>query len=286
MSEATQSVGEIVQTHVDAGRHRIFVNRAGEGNAEAVILLHGSGPGATAYTNWHLALPAVGSRFDAIAPDMLGYGESSHPEPAPTSNKEWTRLRVEATLDLLDALGLERAHLIGNSMGGRLALGLVIRAPERFDRVVLMGSSGAPGEPTLELQRLMTFYDNPTPEAMAELLTFFVYDEQMFGGKLQEIAEERLAAAMRDDIRRSFVSTFAPPLDMALPPTALSRIYHPVLLVHGRDDPVVPLAGSEYLSRVLPNNQLHVFGRCSHWVQIEQARPFNNLVSAFLAGEI
>lgn len=286
MSEATQSVGEIVESHVEIGGEQLFVNRAGMGNAEAVILLHGSGPGATAYTNWHLALPALADRFDAIAPDMLGFGQSSHPEPAPRSNKAWTKLRVEATLGLLDALGLERVHLVGNSMGGRIALGLLLRAPERFDRVVLMGSSGAPLDATPELQRLMTFYDDPTPEAMRELLSYFVFDTTMYGDKLQEIAEERLAAATRDEIRASFVSTFTPPMDMAIPPTALGRISNRILLIHGREDPIVPVEASEYLARLLPNNDLHIFGSCSHWVQIEHAERFNNLVASFLRGDI
>ncbi len=286
MSGATTGAETIVQSHVEVGEDRLFINRAGEGNPEAVILLHGSGPGATAYTNWHLALPALASRFDAIAPDMLGYGGSSHPEPPLQNMRQWTKARVEATLGMLDALGIEKAHLVGNSMGGRLALGLLMRAPDRFGRVVLMGSSGGPSEPSPELIRLMTFYDDPTPSAMAELLTFFVYDEKMFGGKLQEIADERLAAAMQPQIRTSFISTFSAPFDLAIPPTALRRIEHPILLVHGREDPVVHLSASEYLSRVLPNNSLHVIGKCAHWVQIEHADRFNTLVSSFLQAQI
>jgi 2-hydroxymuconate-semialdehyde hydrolase len=286
MSTQPVAAAPIERVDIQVGEHSLHVNRAGERTSEAVLLLHGSGPGATALSNWQLALPVLGERFQCFAPDLLGYGDSSHPDPAPGSMREWTRARCATLFALLDELELERVHVIGNSMGGRIALEMLMLAPERFDRVVLMGASGAPVEVTPELQRLIYFFENPTPEAMGQLISWFSYETGLVGDDLKRIAEERLEAATRADVRRSFTSTWTPPFDMVVPPTALRRMTHPVLLVHGADDAFVPLAASEYMAEHLPNFQMHVFGKTGHWVQIEQAQAFNQIVSLFLAGEL
>ena len=285
-THAPLNVSPIDELDVRVGDHVLHVNRVNEGAREAVLFLHGSGPGATAFSNWQLALPALPEQFDGIAPDLLGYGQSSHPDPPPASMREWTQARVHALVGLLDELSIERTHVVGNSMGGRIALELLMQVPERFDRVVLMGSSGAPTEPTPELQRLMYFFQNPTPAAMRQLISWFSYDSQLVGDELRAIAEERLAAAMRPDVRRSFESTWTPPFDMVVPPTALRRITHPVLLIHGYNDAFVQLAASEYMAKHLPNFQMHVFGQTGHWAQIEQATGFNRIVTQFLAGDL
>lgn len=101
---------------VATGPFLTHLHRAGEG--EAVLFIHGSGPGATGLSNWQLALPELGRDFLCLAPDLVGYGESTHPEPPPRGARAWMRLWVDQLLGLLDALGLERAHLVGNSLGG------------------------------------------------------------------------------------------------------------------------------------------------------------------------
>jgi 2-hydroxymuconate-semialdehyde hydrolase len=196
---------------------------------------------------------------------------------------------VNQQIELLDGLGLSKAHLVGNSMGGALALHLLHRHPERVDRVVLMGTMGPPHQITDWLDQLWGFYDDPSEERMAEAISWFVYDPDAVGGDLEGIAEERYPAAMDENVQRSFASMFPPPRqkhvdDLVLPDLAFQRMDHPVLLVHGRDDGIIPLETSLYLLERLPDVQMHVFGQARHWTMIEHAAAFNELVEDFLKG--
>jgi pimeloyl-ACP methyl ester carboxylesterase len=130
----------------------------------------------------------LGDEYHNIAPDIIGFGDSTHPEPPPAGLAEFTQLRVDSLLALLDTLGVDKVALVGNSMGGIISMRLAVQAPDRVERLVLMGSGGAPDLFTPELFRLITFYNDPTVEAMAELMSCFVYDPAFFDGKLEEIA--------------------------------------------------------------------------------------------------
>ena len=103
-----------------------------QGIGEAVLFIHGSGPGAGGHSNWQLALPPLGDRFLCLAPDLVGYDQSTHPDPAPRGPREWMRLWVDQLIGLLDALNIDKAHLVGNSLGGAIALNLLGERPERL----------------------------------------------------------------------------------------------------------------------------------------------------------
>lgn len=261
-------------------------HRQGEAGTTPILFIHGSGPGANGWSNWQLALPALSARWDCIAPDLIGFGESDHPDPAPTGMRGWMRLWVDQMLGLLDALGIEKAHLVGNSMGGAVALHLLMEAPQRFGRVVLMGAIGAPCRLTPELDRLWGFYDDPSPVLLAQAIRWFVYDDSFLRERLDEIVRIRYAAAMKEEVRRSFMAMFPAPRqkhldDLIVPDSTLRRIEHPVLLVHGRNDLIVPVETSYYLLNRLPNVEMHIIGRCSHWTQIEHSQRFHELLTHF-----
>ncbi|WP_243095089.1 alpha/beta fold hydrolase [Thermus thalpophilus] len=274
---------------VTTGAYTTHLYREGEG--EAVLFIHGSGPGATAWSNWQLALPELGRDYLCLAPDLVGYGESQHPDPPPRGVRGWMRLWVDQLLALLDALGLERAHLVGNSLGGAIALHLLLEAPGRFGRVVLMGPAGGPFALTPELDRIWGFYEDPTLSAMRNAIRWFAYDEGFIADRLDEIARMRLEAALRPEVRRSFEAMWPRPRQEAIdqlvvPASALRRIPHPVLIIHGLQDRIVPYTTSLYLAEHLPNAGVHLVARCSHWVQIERAKEFHFLVRGFLRGEL
>jgi 2-hydroxymuconate-semialdehyde hydrolase len=105
-----------------------------------VLLIHGSGPGVSAYANWRLTIPALAERFQVVAPDMAGFGFSERPAHASYDLALW----VGQVVGLLEALGLERVSVVGNSFGGAVALRLATSHPELVDRLVLMGSVGVP----------------------------------------------------------------------------------------------------------------------------------------------
>jgi len=279
-------MSSIATSDVKVGNLRFHLNQSGDPKNEAVLWLHGSGPGATGLSNWEGVMNQLAGDFHNLAPDIIGYGDSSHPDPAPQGLVAFTKLRVETLLGLLDTLGIKRVHLVGNSMGGIISLCLVTQVAERVGKIILMGSGGAPISLTPELIKLITFYNNPTTDAMAELLTCFVYDPAYFGDKLKEIAAARIPRATREEVRRSHVATFSPGPPLLFSKEVLGAIASPTLVVHGREDRIVPVAASHYFAAHIPNAELHVFPKTGHWLQIEQSQRFANLARAFLKGDI
>ena len=179
-------MSQITTRDVAAGDVSFHLSTSGAPDLPPVLWLHGSGPGVTALTNWEALLEDLSSDFYNIAPDIIGFGDSTHPDPAPASFKAFTELRVETLVRLLDELGLDQVDLVGNSMGGIISMCFVLAHPERVRRVVLMGAGGAPVPPTEELMSLILFYENPTVEAMAELMQKFVVDPDVFEGRLEQ----------------------------------------------------------------------------------------------------
>lgn len=110
------------------------------GKGQPVVMVHGSGPGVTAWANWRLIMPELAKERRVIAPDMLGFGYTERPENAVYNKENW----VQQLKDLFDALNLEQVDLVGNSFGGSIALAFTIAYPERVRRLVLMGSVGVP----------------------------------------------------------------------------------------------------------------------------------------------
>ena len=244
-----------------------------------VVLIHGSGPGVSAWANWRLALPELARTRRVLAPDMAGIGYS---DPAPGgaySMDGW----VAQMLGFMDALGLPRVDLIGNSFGGGLALALALRHPERVRRLVLMGSVGVPFELTPGLDAVWGY--TPSVENMRAIMGWFAHDQSLL---TDELARMRYQASVRPGVQEAFSAMFPAPRQrwvdaLASPEEQIARLPHETLIVHGRDDRVIPLAASLRLSQLIASSQLHVFGPCGHWTQIEHAARFVRLVNDFLA---
>ncbi len=250
------------------------------GSGDAVLLLHGSGPGVTAWANWRLTLPRLAEHFTTVAPDIVGFGFTDRLADVRYDLDTWTAHAI----GVLDSLGLERVHVIGNSFGGSLALSLAIRHPERVARLVLMGAVGVPFQITPGLDAVWGYA--PSVEAMAALLRLFSYDSGQLGPDLAEI---RYRASIRPGVQEAFAAMFPAPRQAVLDRMThgvedIARIAAPTLVVHGRDDQVIPLQNSLDLLRLIDDAQLHVYGRCGHWTQIEHADEFSDLVIGFLRG--
>jgi 2-hydroxymuconate-semialdehyde hydrolase len=279
-------MANITQQLVKTDNFETFVNRAGEGNSETILFLHGSGPGVFAWANWRYALNACGETYDCIAPDLLGFGQSGHPESLPKNRQGWMDLWINQLIELLDRYGIQKAHVVGNSLGCSIALELLLEYPERFGRVVLMGPGGTPNTKlSPELARAKGFYDNPSEKKMRQIMGWFVYDVEKLAPEIDSLAATRYETAMRPEIHLSNESIFATAA-VPVPVTALKRIQNPILLVHGRDDMVCSVESSYYLLSHLQNVQLHVYGQCGHWTQIEDQESFNNLIKNYFSSTI
>ncbi|MEH7377488.1 alpha/beta fold hydrolase [Neobacillus drentensis] len=279
-------MANITQQLVKTDNFETFVNRSGEGNYETILFLHGSGPGVFAWANWRYALNACGETYDCIAPDLLGFGQSGHPESTPKNRQGWMDLWVNQLIELLDRYGIQKAHVVGNSLGCSIALELLLEYPERFGRVVLMGPGGTPNTKlSHELARAKGFYDNPSEKKMRQIMGWFVYDVEKLAPEIDSLAATRYETAMRPEIHLSNESIFATAA-VPVPVTALKRIQNPILLVHGRDDMVCSVESSYYLLSHLQNVQLHVYGQCGHWTQIENQESFNNLIQNYFSSTI
>lgn len=249
------------------------------GKGPPVLMIHGSGPGVSAWANWRLNLPVLAQRARVIAPDMAGFGFSERPVGQRYTMDHW----VAQAVGVLDALDVERADVVGNSFGGALALALAIRHPGRVRRLVLMGSVGVPFAITPGLDAVWGY--EPSFATMRALLDTFAHDRAL---ATDELAQLRYEASIRPGFHESFAAMFPAPRQrwvdaMCSPEGAIRALPHETLVLHGREDQVIPLATSLTLADWIPNSQLHVFGHCGHWTQIEHAARFNRLVGDFLA---
>ncbi|MAT57929.1 MAG: 2-hydroxy-6-oxo-6-phenylhexa-2,4-dienoate hydrolase [Ignavibacteriae bacterium] len=263
-----------------------YLNESGKNNKDAILFLHGSGPGASAWSNWQYIMPEFGEKFYCLAPDLVGFGKSHHPEDPPKGMRNWMRLWMDQLISLLDELNLEKVHIVGNSMGGAIALQLLMDFPDRFNRVVLMGPAGAPTKITPELDRTWGYYDDPSPELMANMISWFSYDQSIIGDQLKDISKMRHKATLDTNIRRSFEAMFPAPRqqhldELVIPDGSLRGMDHPILIIHGQEDLLVNVETSYYLIKHLPNVQMHIFSHCSHWTQIEYKESFHYLLKGF-----
>ena len=271
MADANPEIAQSIQTG------GFTTNYHDQGDGHPVLLLHGSGPGVTAWANWRLVIPALAERFRVIAPELVGFGYTERPADVDYTMDVWVRHAV----DLLDALGIEKTHLVGNSYGGALALALTIKHPERVGRLVLMGSVGVDFELTPGLNAVWGY--QPSIENMRTLLDIFAYNR---GLVTDELAQLRYEASVRPGIQEAFSAMFPAPRQrwiqaMSSPEEAIRGIGQETLIVHGRDDQVIPIGTSLKLNSLIDNSQLHVFGRCGYWTQIEHNKRFNKLVGDF-----
>ena len=274
---ATPSNPEIGQSITAAGIRTNYHDSGGAG--APVLLIHGSGPGVSAWANWRLVMPALAQQARVIAPDMVGFGYTERPQGFVYSMDAWVRQAV----GLLDALGIERTDLVGNSFGGALSLALAIAHPERVRRLVLMGSAGVSFPLTEGLDAVWGY--TPSVENMRAIMDYFAFDQGLMS---DDLARLRFEASIRPGFQESFAAMFPAPRQrwieaLASAEADIRALPHQALVIHGREDRVIPLATSLTLSSWIQRSQLHVYGQCGHWTQIEHAARFARLVGDFLA---
>lgn len=262
---------------------QLHYNDAGEG-AETVVMLHGSGPGASGWANFNRNVePLVAAGYRVILMDCPGWSKS---DPIVCTGSR-SDLNARALKGLLDAIGLERVHIIGNSMGGHSAVAFALANPARVGKLVLMGGgTGGPSQfvpmPTEGIKLLQGLYRDPTIENLKKMMAVFVFDsssltEELFQARLDNMLSRR-------EHLDNFVKSMAVnPKQFPDQGARLSEITAPTLVIWGRDDRFVPMDLGLRLLWGMPNAELHIFNRCGHWAQWEHAAKFNRMVRDFLA---
>lgn len=180
----------------------IHINEAGPTDAETILLLHGSGPGATGWSNFSNNLPVFAQHYRVVAADMPGWGESD-----PVSWKD--RDHPSAVAELLDALDIEKATLIGNSMGGGTTIRFGYEHPDRVRRLITMGASSGgatifgAGGLTEGLKILQKTYREPTFDTMRELVDVMTFDSTFATDDL--VAQRAETVASHPAHNRNFI---------------------------------------------------------------------------------
>lgn len=245
------------------------------GEGTPILFLHGSGTGVTAAANWWLNLPELSQYGRCIAIDSIGYGQTQVAPDTAYGIREWVRHAVR----VLDALGIEKTWIVGNSLGGWLAFQFAIDFPERLLGIVSMGTGGA------KMTGALKSHANPvlTEEGIRNTLEMFVVDKSLvtdelvslrYESAMNDTASDRLAQVVEARDR----DRYELPLDFDV----LAKLEVPVLLIHGMQDVVIPPSRTWELLNTIPHADAYVFSQCGHWSQVERADDFNKLVGYFL----
>ncbi|WP_322881386.1 alpha/beta fold hydrolase [Pandoraea sputorum] len=262
---------------------RIHYNDTGNGT-QTVVMLHGSGPGATGWANFNRNVePLVDAGYRVLLVDCPGWGKSD-PVINTGSRSELNARVLKAVLDELD---IEQVHIIGNSMGGHSAVAFALSNPSRVGKLILMGGgTGGPSQfvamPTEGIKLLNGLYKEPTIENLKRMMNVFVFDASAITDDLMQARLDNMLAS-REHLENFVKSLAANPKQFTDYGARLGEIAAPTLIVWGREDRFVPMDVGLRLLAGVPNAQLHVFNRCGHWVQWEHAAAFNRMVLDFLA---
>lgn len=258
-------------------------------DAPVLVMLHGGGPGASGVANYQQNIPALAKHFRVVLPDQPGFGGSFRPSEDELDATSITQIAVDALIEALDQRGIGEFHLLGNSLGGAAAIALAQQHPDRVTRLVLMAPGGGwlPFGPTpTEGQKEMFRYFNgegPTLKKMKSFIGVMTAEPK----KWTATAEARYEASLEPshvEFYHRLNNHFAKRHGMDPLWRDLHKVKAPTLLLWGRDDRTITLEGAQMMLKHLRDVQLHVFGNCGHWVQLERQAEFERLVTDFLGG--
>lgn len=246
-----------------------------------VICIHGAGPGASAESNFKLNTGVFAEKFRVVLYDMPQYGKSGKivlTEP---------RLKYNARIlnGFLAALHIDKAHIVGNSMGGQVGMKFGIDYPDRLSRLVIIGSGGVTSvfapSPVEGVKMIARYYkgNGPSREKLRELLQTILYDASFL---TEETFEERYQASVDPETVELF-SKGQPEMPRENLGPDLHKLKAKLLAVWGMDDRFGALDVGLQITRTVPDGQMHIFTKCGHWAQVEHAAEFNRLVIDFLS---
>ena len=245
---------------------------AGDAAKPTVILLHGLGAQAE---SWQFNIPALAAQFHVIALDQIGFGKSDKP---------FLKYRVGTYTDFLDKfmseLKIEKASLVGNSLGGWIAADFALKYPAKAEKIVLADAAGIkPGDVNFRQIYSLNF---STRDEVRRLVKLVFYNQTIFGSEAFVDESLRLRVAAGDGYTiNSLIDSIKRDEDFLN--DRLGGIKQPTLIIWGKQDGLLPLADGEKFDREIPNSELVVFDKCGHAPQVEKAADFNKAVLEFLS---
>lgn len=244
------------------------------GSGPVVILLHGLGGSSQ---NWALNLAPLAQKFRVIVPDQIGFGNSDKP---------FIHYRIGTYVDYLDQfckeLKIERASLVGNSMGGWIAAAYTVAFPELVDRLVLVDAAGYPPPANFDYRTLYGL--NPSTRAGMKQVAALVFYNKLF--QSDALIDAALAARITAGdgyTITSIIESITRGEDFL--DNRVKSIKQPTLVVWGRQDGLTLLADGERFKKEIPNSTLLVIDECGHVPQFEKAAEFNVALLKFLTGQ-
>lgn len=275
MSRVVEAVPEGKYADVGNGI-TMHYHEAGHGDRGAVLFVHGSGPGASGWSNFKGNYPFMAERgYRTIVPDTMGYGYSTKPAEGAFSLSDVAG-QYKALLDELD---VRRAAVVGNSQGGAIAITMALDYPDLVERLVLMAPGGLETrEAYMQMEGIKTmirvlYKEGVSKETMRKVFELQLHDKDKI---TDEVIEERYQIAMiqhRDNIAR---------IQVANQEDRLSQIQCPVLCFWGADDKFCPSSGAAKIASRCASARTMLISRCGHWVMVEYPKLFNELTLKFL----
>jgi pimeloyl-ACP methyl ester carboxylesterase len=253
------------------------------GQGEPVILLHGLG---SCVESWTYNIDALAQQHRVFAIDLVGSGHSDKP-PVSYSLIDLAKF-VKAFMDTLE---LERATLVGNSLGGGVALWFALLFPQQIEKLVLANSLGL-GKQIMFVFRLASLPWNsllfrPSRVSTAFILKQIVHDSAVITDEWVEVLYQignlpGVPEALQRQLRVN-IDFWGVRSDVYCPIVSqLATIHTPTLIIWGEQDPVLPVAHAQFAAKQLPIADLHIFDECGHWPQVERSHEFNAAILKFL----
>lgn len=280
------AVQDVVDQVVETSQCRISYQEVGSG--PLMVCLHGGGPGVAGWSNFAANAAAFSSDFRVVTPDLPGFGASTITDDP---GGPWGALAARAVIDLIDHLGGGPAFLLGNSLGGSIAVKAANLSPSHVGKLVLMGAAGlstsyftpAPMEGVKHLQR---YYlgDGPSLEKMRALMDIFVFDTH--GMPLDELARTRYERSILPGVPEGYKRVYDHAHhSISLTTADLEQIAAETLIIWGKDDRCVGVDKALVFTEHIPDNHLLLLPKCGHWAQVERPVEFNRYVRAFLGAD-
>lgn len=269
-------MSEYAAKFVDVNGLKTHYIEAGAGSP--VILVHGGGAGADGYGNWRATIPLLATEFRVIAVDMLGFGRTEKPDGAFVYSQAARNAHLRG---FIEALGLRRVGLVGNSMGGATAMGVAVEHPDLVGKLVLMGSAGLTTAISDALKPVI-HYDF-TRDGMVALIKALTND----GFRVDDaLVGYRYTASIDPAVRRAYGSTMQWIREQGglhYAEDFIRRVRAPTLVVNGKQDKVVPLPVALRFLDLIPQSWGYIIPDCGHWAMIEHAADFGAVTRNFLA---